>query len=52
MTTAIEHSSEPVKLCGEELHEIWWRGRPWAVTAYGVEALDGCYCIERGRLNN
>jgi hypothetical protein len=24
---------------------IYWHGRQWAVTAYGVEALNGCYRI-------
>jgi hypothetical protein len=46
----IELSSEPVKIRGEELHEIWWRGKQWAVTAYGVECLDGSYFFEAKRL--
>jgi hypothetical protein len=28
-----------------DLDEIWWRGSQWAVTAYGIEALDGRYPI-------
>jgi hypothetical protein len=35
---------------GEELGEIWWRGAQWAVTAHGIEALDGTYPIEKHRL--
>jgi hypothetical protein len=40
----------PVQVRGEPLHEIWWRGRQWVVTAYGVEALDGSYHFEAKRL--
>jgi hypothetical protein len=41
----------PVPVRGEEaLHPIWWRARQWAVTAYGIEALDGSYAIEADRL--
>ena len=43
-------SREPVHVRGDELSEIWWRGRQWAVTAYGIECLDGTYVIERNRL--
>jgi hypothetical protein len=42
-TTEIEHR-------GEDLHEIWWQGRQWAVTAYGIECRDGSYPIEAKRL--
>jgi hypothetical protein len=40
----------PVACRGEALHEIWWRGRQWAVTSYGVECLDGTYSFETKRL--
>lgn len=40
----------PVKIRGEDLHPVWWRGRQWAVTAYGIERLDGAYTIEADRL--
>lgn len=30
--------------------KIWWRGRQWAVTAYGIECLDGTYAIDAKRL--
>ena len=39
-----------VPILGEEPLEIWWRGRQWAVTAYGIEALDGRYPIDARRL--
>lgn len=32
------------------LSATWWVGRQWAVTAYGLEALDGRYLIEKARL--
>jgi hypothetical protein len=35
---------------GEALREIWWRGRQWAVTSYGIECLDGTYSFEAKRL--
>jgi hypothetical protein len=28
---------------------VYWRGRQWAVTSYGIEALDGTYHIAKGR---
>ena len=37
MTIAI--NTEPVANRAEPLHEIWWQGRQWAVTAYVLEAL-------------
>ena len=40
----------PVTCRGEQLHEIWWQGRQWAVTAYGIEARDGTYAIAARRL--
>jgi hypothetical protein len=43
-------ANNDVKVRGEELHPIWWRGARWAVTAYGIECLDGTYAIERNRL--
>jgi hypothetical protein len=46
----IELSSEPVATRGERLHDIWWRGHQWAVTAYGIECLDGTYHFEHKRL--
>jgi hypothetical protein len=46
----IETSREPVKVRGEALNEVWWRGKQWAVTAYGIEYLDGTYVAEASRL--
>jgi hypothetical protein len=39
-----------VRVTGEALAPIWWRGRQWAVTEYGIEALDGTYAIAAERL--
>jgi hypothetical protein len=36
---------------GEALHKIYWQGRQWAVTAYGIERRDGTYAIEAQRLS-
>ncbi len=47
----IEHGRNSVKLLGEKLHRVIWRGRQWAVTDYGVEALDGTYSFTASRLN-
>jgi hypothetical protein len=33
----IKHDEAEIKVSGEDLHEIWWQGRQWAVTAYGIE---------------
>jgi hypothetical protein len=30
----------------------WWRGDMWAVTAFGIEALNGKYVIEKDRLRD
>lgn len=48
----IETDSTPVEAgtVGEPPHAILWRGRQWAVTEYGIEALDGSYPIEAHRL--
>jgi hypothetical protein len=47
----VVHDNAPVKLRGERLHPVWWQGRQWAVTKYGIEARDGRYAIEASRLN-
>jgi len=46
----IETHRTPVKLRGEKLSTLWWRGSQWAVTAFGIEALDGTYSIAANRL--
>jgi hypothetical protein len=41
----------PVAMAGEELAQpIFWVGRQWAVTSYGVECRDGTYAFEADRL--
>jgi hypothetical protein len=39
-----------VKVRGDRLDEIWWRGAQWAVTDRGIECLDGTYFIDKARL--
>ncbi|SDD93922.1 hypothetical protein [Belnapia rosea] len=46
----VEIDRTPVRVLGKRLHEVWWRGRQWAVTAYGLECLDGTYPIKGKRL--
>jgi hypothetical protein len=48
MTVAIDKT--PVPLHGDPLDPIWWRGKQWAVTKHGIEALDGSYAIPARRL--
>lgn len=35
---------------GERLSRVFWKGRQWAATKYGVECRDGTYAIARARL--
>jgi hypothetical protein len=46
----IEMDTTPVKVRGEALHPVWWRGRQWAATEHGIECLDGTYTIAARRL--
>src|ERR1700709_1108815 len=46
----INHSTKPVEILGDAPTRIWWRGRQWAVTEYGLEALDGTYPIAKSKL--
>ncbi len=39
-----------VKVSGEQLAEVWWRGNQWAVTEHGLERLDGTYAINKAQL--
>jgi hypothetical protein len=48
--TMIAYDKNQVTNRGEALSEIWWQGRQWAVTDYGLECRDGTYAIERERL--
>lgn len=52
-----QRGSEPIAIdrtevrrLGEELHPVLWRGRQWAVTEYGIEALSGRYAIDKARI--
>lgn len=47
----IETDSTPVEVTGTAPREILWRGKQWAVTTFGIEALDGDYSIAAGRLD-
>lgn len=47
---AIKHDTTHVERRGEVLDEVWWQGRQWAVTSYGIERRDGLYVIEADRL--
>lgn len=44
----IETDSTPVEVhgAGQEPQNILWRGRQWAVTDFGLEALNGSYAID------
>jgi hypothetical protein len=46
----IVYDKSPVAVRAEPLSEVWWQGRQWAVTAYGIERRDGAYVIEARRL--
>lgn len=43
----VEHSRDEVRVRAEPLDEIWWQGREWAVTSYGIEKRDGTYYIPK-----
>ena len=46
----VELDRTPVQVRGTAPATIWWRGKQWAVTSYGVELLNGTYAIEGNRL--
>src|SRR5690242_20161503 len=46
----VEHDRTAVHVRGERLHDIWWQGRQWAVTAYGLECRDGTYVVPADQL--
>jgi hypothetical protein len=51
VVTAIECAGNEVRCVGEPLSEpIYWIGRQWAVTVYGVECRKGTYAIAAHRL--
>jgi hypothetical protein len=43
-------ANNTVKRRGDRLRKIYWQGRQWAATKYGVECRDGSYSIECSRL--
>jgi hypothetical protein len=44
-------AGNPIHCRGEELSlPIYWQGRQWAVTSYGIECRDGTYAIDRKRI--
>jgi hypothetical protein len=47
----IAQDTNEVENRGEPIGDILWRGRQWAVTDYGLEALDGSYPIAAERLH-
>lgn len=48
--STIKHDTSSLEVTGEPLDEVWWQGRQWAVTTYGIERRDGTYAIEADRL--
>jgi len=46
----VQQATNVVKVRGEKLAPIEWQGVQWAVTAYGLEARDGTYAIEKRHL--
>lgn len=44
-TAKVEHAANEVKVLAEPLSPVWWQGREWAVTSYGIEKRDGTYYI-------
>jgi hypothetical protein len=39
-----------VTVRGDPLSDLWWQGRQWAVTSFGLECRDGTYYIDAHRL--
>lgn len=46
----IIYDDRPVKTQGDALGTVFWQGRQWSVTDYGLEARSGQYPIEAKRL--
>lgn len=49
---AVVFDTTGIVVRGDPLHEVWWQGRQWAVTSYGLECRDGRYAIEAKRLGD
>src|SRR5262249_27026693 len=43
-------ASNLVQRRGDRLTKIYWKGRQWAATKFGVQCRDGSYSIDRRRL--
>ncbi len=53
IVSTVTRKPDAVPLRSEALSKpIFWRGRQWAVTAHGIEALDGTYAIASDRLKH
>lgn len=46
----IKSSRTEVAVRGQALDAVLWAGEQWAVTTFGIEARDGTYAIDAGRL--
>jgi hypothetical protein len=46
----ITHSTNHVEVTGRALDAIWWQGRMFAVTSFGLESRDGRLSIPASRL--
>src|SRR5215469_15375211 len=44
------HASNRVQNRGDRLSKIYWKGRQWAATKFGVQCRDGSYSIDRRRV--
>jgi hypothetical protein len=48
--SAVVYATNEVANRCEPLSEVWWQGRQWAVTSYGLECRDGTYFIDAPRI--
>lgn len=46
MISFYDQSTNDVKVKGEKLHPVLWKGNQWAVTTYGLECRDGTYFVK------
>lgn len=50
LTYPIIIDDTPVKMCGDALAKIWWQGKQWVVTEFGIECRDGTYAVPANEL--
>jgi hypothetical protein len=50
MTYPIIINDTPVRVRGDALTQIWWQGKQWAFTQYGIECRDGTYTVPANEL--